>query len=167
MSFSWVLTLKLTWKTKWMNWMTLRSYLFLNAQRYLLALCSWREFIKFHDPWVYALMRTLKCKPVDHRRSTRATSCFTHAGFKTCCWHWLHPKRRWVVDFNIFVSVTERREHLYISGTLELSFERNGLASMVILGSVGNIYLPSLKDLPLNVKKIIIIIKKLWWWYTR
>ena len=57
------------------------------------------------------------------------------------------------MDFNIFVSVTERREHLYISRTLELSFERNGLAAMVVLGSVGNIYLPSLKDSPLNVKK--------------
>ena len=57
------------------------------------------------------------------------------------------------MDFNIFVSVTERREHLYISRTLELSFERNGLAAMVVLGSVGNIYLPSLKDRPLNVKK--------------
>ena len=57
------------------------------------------------------------------------------------------------MDFNIFVSVTERREHLYISRTLELSFERNGLATMVVLGSVGNIYLPSLKDSPLNVKK--------------
>ena len=56
------------------------------------------------------------------------------------------------MDFNIFVSVTERREHLYISRTLELSFERNGLATMVVLGSVGNIYLPSLKDRPLNVK---------------
>ena len=56
------------------------------------------------------------------------------------------------MDFNIFVSVTERREHLYISRTLELSFERNGLAAMVVLGSVGNIYLPSLKDRPLNVK---------------
>ena len=57
------------------------------------------------------------------------------------------------MDFNIFVSVTERCEHLYISRTLELSFERNGLAAMVVLGSVGNIYLPNLKDRPLNVKK--------------
>jgi len=56
------------------------------------------------------------------------------------------------VDFNISVSVTQRREHLYISRTLELSFKRNGLAAMVVLGSVGNIYLPSLKDRPLNVK---------------
>ena len=64
------------------------------------------------------------------------------------------------MDFNKSVSVTERREHLYISRTPELSFERNGLAAMVVLGSVGNIYLPSLKDSPLNVKIIIIIIKK-------
>ena len=65
------------------------------------------------------------------------------------------------MDFNIFVSVTERGEHLYISRTMESSFERNGLATMVVLGSVGNIYLPSLKDSPLNVKKKIKIkIKK-------
>ena len=57
------------------------------------------------------------------------------------------------MDFNIFVSVTEGREHLCISRTLELSFERNGLAAIVVLGSVGNIYLPSLKDLPFECKK--------------
>ena len=41
-------------------------------------------------------------------------------------------------------------KHLYISRTLELSFERNGLAAMVVLRCVGNIDLLSLKDISLN-----------------
>ena len=46
--------------------------------------------------------------------------------------------------------MAKRCKHLYISRTLELSLERNGLAAMVVLGCVGNIDLPSLKDISLN-----------------
>ena len=149
----------------WLNPPTLPAYLILDTKRYLLALGSWGEFIKFNDSWIKTLVRTLKGKPVDHRRTSRTTACFTNAGIKTRCGHWLHPNRRWVVDFDMFASMAQRCKHLYISRTLELSFERNGLAAVVVLGCVGNIDLPSLKYIRLNtvhakeVKSILIALK--------
>ena len=149
----------------WLNPPTLPAHLILNTKRYLLALGSWGEFIKFNDSWIKTLVRTLKGKPVDHRRASRTTACFTNAGIKTRCGHWLHPNRRWIVDFDMFASMAQRCKHLYISRTLELSFERNGLAAMVVLGCVGNIDLSSLKYIRLNtvrakeVKSILITLK--------
>ena len=123
----------------------MRTYIAQIADRYSLALRSSGPFIEIHNAWPNTLMRSLECEPVDYRCPPWATSCFTCTHFKACRGNWLHPQCCWVVDFDISVAMTKGSEHFNVTWALKLSFERDGLAAMVVLGSVGNVDLSSLK----------------------
>ena len=122
-----------------------RTYTTQIADRYSLALRSRGPLIEIHNAWLYTLMRSLECEPVDDRCPPRTTSCFTCTHFKTCRGNRLHPQCCWVVDFDVSVAVAKRSKHFNVTWALKLSFERDGLATMVVLGRVGNVDLSSLK----------------------
>ena len=91
-------------------------------------------------------MRTLKCKPVDNRRTCWATSCLANANLKSWRGDWFYPQRSWIVDFDVFVAMAKGDEDFDVTWALELRLERDGLATMIVLGGVSYVDLSSLKD---------------------
>ena len=111
-------------------------------------------------------MRTLKCKPVDNRRTCWATSCLANANLKSWRGDWFYPQRSWIVDFDVFVAMAKGDEDFDVTWALELRLERDGLATMIILGGVSYVDLSSLKDSclkgPHQIERLIVSISGPW-----
>lgn len=122
------------------------TYFGLTTKRYLPALRPWTELIKVHDAWVYALIWSLECKPTDHRDTTGASSCFSHAKVKTGSWHRLYPQGCWIVNLDVRAAVAKRYHHLHFVRALKLRLERYWLTAMIVLRCVSNVDFPSLKN---------------------
>ena len=111
-------------------------------------------------------MRTLRCKPVDNRRTCWATSCLANANLKSWRGDWFHPQCSWVVDFDVFVAMAKGDEDFDVTWALELRLERDGLATMIVLGGVCYIDLSSLKDScykgTYQIERLVLSISQLW-----
>ena len=111
-------------------------------------------------------MRTLKCEPVDDRRTCWATSCLANANLKSWRGGWFHPQCSWVVDFDVFVAMAKGDEDFDVTWALELRLERGGLATMIVLGGVRYVDLSSLKDSSwkgtFQIDRLVLSISGLW-----
>ena len=62
------------------------------------------------------------------------------------------------MNLDVLATVAKRHYHLNFARALELSFERHGLATMVVLGCITDVDLSCLKDGPLNIRKQVLLV---------